>query len=139
MRPNYAIGERATLENREEAAWEKGGALFTLKDDRGLQGRRGQVYLAWQMPNSYQGPHAQRGRSRQKHLNRRLADLRKQRDAGNDQAAPRCFRRLYYRDGAGAARAASRRAGEGVYWPGRRGRRGGGAGSRRWYAVSGEG
>ncbi len=136
VQANYAVGERASAENREETAWEKGGALFELRDHRGVQGRAGQVYLAWQLPNSYHGPHAQRGRGRQKHLNRRLADLRNQRDAGNDQSAPRRFRRRYYRDGASAARAVSRRVGAGVYWPGRAGRRAGRAGKRLWHVVA---
>lgn len=141
---NYAIGPRLDAETKEELAWEKGQALFTLQDYRGYQGRQRQRYLAWQLPNSYHAPHARRGRGRQKRLNRQLALARRQdalctqRDAGNvivatEAAATRQQR--YYPGGAQAARAYNRHPQATVYWQGR--------GERRqrvglWY-VLGEG
>jgi hypothetical protein len=92
VRANYAIGER--IEDHtisQEQAWAHGQALFVLTDARGYQGKRGQRYHAWQLPNSYHGPHACTGRGRQKHLNRHITqlhqtdDLRKIRDAGNER------------------------------------------------------
>lgn len=117
VQTNQAIGPRATTENEEELVWQKGQALFTLKDYRGYQGRRGQVYLAWQIPNSYRGPHAQRGRGRQKQLNRRLAVLRMKRGAGNNQEMKERCPRLYYPDGAAAGRAINRQPDAEAYWP----------------------
>jgi hypothetical protein len=70
-----AIGPLAGAADEHEVAWRRGRALFHLRDDAGRFGRPGAVYLAWQLPNEYTGPHAALPRGRQKRLNRALADL----------------------------------------------------------------
>ena len=57
VQANFAVGEVATEENRENRAWVQGQAVFELTDYRGQQGRKGETYLAWQLPNSYLGQH----------------------------------------------------------------------------------
>ena len=69
----------------QEQAWRQGRALFPFTDFRGKQGKAGQTYHAWQLPNTYFGPHTHLGRGRGRHHNRQLADLRQQGGAGNGQ------------------------------------------------------
>ena len=75
VQANFAVGEVAKEENRENRAWTQGQALFELKDYRGEQGKKGKTYLAWQLPNRYIGQHQKRPRGRQKRINRKLKDL----------------------------------------------------------------
>lgn len=75
VQANFAVGEVAREENRENRAWTQGQALFELKDYRGEQGKKGKTYLAWQLPNTYIGQHQKRPRGRQKRINRKLKDL----------------------------------------------------------------
>ncbi len=74
-RPAIAVGPLAGAADEHEVAWRRGRALFHLRDDKGRYGRPGAVYLAWQLPNEYTGPHAPLPRGHQKRLNRALADL----------------------------------------------------------------
>ena len=74
-RAAVALGPPVTAADAQETAWARGRALFRLHDRRGRYGRPGAVYLAWQLPNEYTGPHAILPRGRQKRLNRTLADL----------------------------------------------------------------
>jgi len=74
-RAAIALGPPLAAADRQETAWRRGRALFRLHDRRGRHGRPGAVYLAWQLPNEYTGPHATLPRGRQKRLNRALADL----------------------------------------------------------------
>ncbi|MCB0154260.1 MAG: hypothetical protein KDF65_05640, partial [Anaerolineae bacterium] len=74
-RINYAVGKIYSKEAYQERAWQKGTAVFVLEDYRGRQGRAGQRYVAWQLPNSYVGAHPQRPKGRQKRINRKLKDL----------------------------------------------------------------
>jgi hypothetical protein len=74
-RPAIALGPPLTAADEHEIAWRRGRALFRLRDQAGRYGRPGVVYLAWQLPNEYTGPHATLPRGRQKRLNRALADL----------------------------------------------------------------
>ena len=74
-RSAVAIGPLAAAVDEKEVAWRRGRALFHLRDSQGRHGRPGAVYLAWQLPNEYTGPHAALPRGRQKRLNRALADL----------------------------------------------------------------
>jgi hypothetical protein len=80
---HFAIGEPATPEKEEEGRWQRGRALFRLTDYRGAHGRPDGVYLAWQLPNSYHGPHRLAKRGRQKRINHVLADLLRQGTTGN--------------------------------------------------------
>lgn len=72
---NWVIGPRRTPEAVQEEAWKRGKALFTFTDEAGTYGQPGQSYLAWQLPNSYAGPHTPQARGHQKQINRKLADL----------------------------------------------------------------
>jgi hypothetical protein len=74
-RSAVALGPLAGAVDEQEVAWRRGRALFHLRDTKGRHGRPGAVYLAWQLPNEYTGPHAALPRGRQKRLNRALADL----------------------------------------------------------------
>ena len=70
-----ALGPLAGATDEQEVAWRRGRALFHFCDIKGRHGRPGAVYLAWQLPNEYTGPHATLPRGRQKRLNRAIADL----------------------------------------------------------------
>jgi hypothetical protein len=74
-RSAVAVGPPAGAVDEQAVAWRRGRALFHLRDTQGRHGRPGAVYLAWQLPNEYTGPHATLPRGRQKRLNRALADL----------------------------------------------------------------
>jgi hypothetical protein len=50
---NVAIGPRwDNGEQVQECAWEHGN-IFQFEDSRGYQGKKGHVYIAWHLPNSY--------------------------------------------------------------------------------------
>jgi hypothetical protein len=93
---NFARGPRLDTEAAEALAWRKGPACFTWMDAEGAQGTKGARYLAWQLPNSYDGPHAPLSRRAGKRIQRRLADLLTQGTAGNDQQADEAPRRAYF-------------------------------------------
>ena len=140
VRENYAIGGAKTDETLQERLWQRGRAVFTLIDRKGVHGEKHREYVAWQMPNSYTGPHEQRPRGRQRHLNRTLADLRNHGDAGNgrDEGQGDCrgagredaYERRYCRGASAASLALRRGDPDEVYWRGRAGR-----GIRRWYVL----
>jgi hypothetical protein len=126
VRPNFAIGERAGPDALQEWGWEKGTAVFVFRDYKGRHGRAGAEYVAWQLPNSYEGPHPLRSKSGRRYLNRQLADLRMRRDTGNGRETEMDDgrtgpERLYFKDGAGAAKAFNRNPAQGIYWRGRPG------------------
>ena len=98
---------------------------FKLVDYKGQQGAKGRTYHAWHLPNSYRGPHARLGRGRQRRLNRKLVDLRRQGDAGNGRLKVTGYRR-YFRAANQAVRALRRRDGV-IYWA---------EGSGRWGTVA---
>ncbi len=121
--PNWAIGPaQAEAEAQaQEMAWERGQALFTFTDRRGHYGRPGARYLAWQLPNSYQGPHQTQGRRHQKALNQQLVDLyskgftgngKQQVEEGDAPAQPSRF----YDNGQAAVRALNRGLDHDAYW-----------------------
>ena len=113
---NYARGAKVGSVAGEDQAWQQGPASFTWRESRkGVPARNGRI-LAWQLPNSYHGPHAQLGRGRQKRQNKALADLLNKGTAGNGQSLIDDLRPRYFAD----ARAASRAFGRGesaLYWP----------------------
>ena len=74
-RKAIAIGPAVSAADAQETAWERGRALFRYHDRRGRHGRPGAVYLAWQLPNEYTGPHDTMSRGSVKRLNRSLSDL----------------------------------------------------------------
>jgi hypothetical protein len=132
VQTNCAVGEAVTKEATENRAWRHGRALFELKDHRGRQGRAGQSYLAWQLPNSYIGAHARQPKGQQKLINRKLRDLVIKGTPGNGErtvnpravdaavaatapAASKLAKR-YYPNGKLAARAAGRDVERQRYW-----------------------
>jgi hypothetical protein len=116
--PNWVIGPASAPQKDKELAWRQGHALFTFVDRRGSYGPAGQRYLAWQLPNSYQGPHATKGRSPQKALNEKLVDLYSKGMAGNgrhevEAALPPS---RFYDNGRAAVRALNRGLANDAYW-----------------------
>ncbi len=120
---NFALGEVATQENKEERTWQQGTAVFTFTDYHGKQGPAQTTYMAWQLPNDYTGPHDRQPKRRHKRLNRQLADLRQQGTAGNDQYQKRFF--------ANGCEAVKGQKGREVVWRGR----GRGKGGQIWYLL----
>lgn len=109
---NVAVGQIATNVSWETTAWQQGGGVFALKDQNGRFGPPHQTYIAWQMPNSYSGPHRRCGRGRQKKVNQRLADLVHTGMRGNGRRQQ--FLRRYHRSGKTAVRQQHPHA---TYWP----------------------
>ncbi len=122
-RRNFAIGGPATGENGEEQAWRQGNAAFQLKDYQGKQGAAGKTYLAWQLPNSYAGPHAVAAKGRQKRINRELTDLFMQGMTGNGQENR--LTKRFCGNGRTAAQLFSKTGGN-VYWRGK---------GNFWYSI----
>lgn len=109
---NFAVGDVATEENRQNRAWTQGRALFELVDCRGQQ-RKGRIYLAWQLPNSYIGQHSRRPKGRQKRINRELKDLVTEGMPGNVE---RTSEKCYFPNGKLAAIAYGRAPEQERYW-----------------------
>ena len=102
---NYSIGEKIGGTDAEERAWQNGRAAFTFKDKKGKQGQADSSYVAWQLPNSYAGPHAHRPRGQQKRINRKLADLFMKGMTGNGDKTMIAYRpRRFFADGNKAAK-----------------------------------
>jgi hypothetical protein len=122
---NWAIGAEYSQEAARERAWQQGQGVFELTDHKGKAGTPGARYLAWQLPNSYYGPHQQQTTATRKRINRELVDLfmkgitgngkQEVGSAGNSQefASP-CF----YEHGRAAARAYNRTPQNDIYWQG---------------------
>ncbi|MBX3061247.1 MAG: hypothetical protein KF770_32730 [Anaerolineae bacterium] len=118
MSRNIAIGPRLTPASQQAISWQQGTAVFVLADKRGQQGPPGRRYLAWQLPNSYRGPHARLSRGRNRRRNRQLADLCIYGDAGNGQGKIAAVRRgrRYVGHGATAVRQSTHDRAALVYW-----------------------
>jgi len=110
---NIAIGECHTTENAHERAWRHGRAAFHFIDTEGQRGRAGREYVAWHLPNSYRADYQRRSRGSRKRLNRKLADLVKKGIPGNND---RAVEKLFFPNGALAARRYNRRPGQDAYW-----------------------
>lgn len=128
---NIAIGERHTAENAQERAWKHGRAAFHFIDTEGRQGRAGREYVAWHLPNSYHADYQRRSRGSRKRLNRKLADLVKKGIPGNDD---RVIEKLFFPNGALAAKRYNRCSEQDVYWKQQERSR---AGGRLWHVMSG--
>ena len=87
-RSAVALGPRLSAADEHEFAWQHGRALFHYHDRKGRYGCPGAVYLAWQLPNEYTGPHAMLPRGGQKRLNRAIADLFHDGMTGNGDGRP---------------------------------------------------
>ncbi len=117
---NLAVGPPCSALQMEETAWRKGTASFEFVDHNGRQGKPGTAYAAWQLPNSYRGPHPKMARGRQKRINRELTDLFMQGMTGNGQKKidqRDCLARRYFRHGRLAAQALGQAvAASEIYW-----------------------
>jgi hypothetical protein len=110
---NIAIGERYTKKAMEERAWHQGQAAFRFYDKQGKQGAPGQKYVAWQMPNSYDGPHSLCCKGRQKKINRKLRELvmKGMRANGREKVE-----KLFWPHGAAAGKAFNKSSEVDAYW-----------------------
>ncbi len=117
---NWALGPRWSAATEQERAWQHGRALFQFEDKAGHVGRPGAIYLAWQLPNSYQGPHQTLSRNGQRRINRRMADLLHKGTTGNGRS-PAGFAQnqpsqSFYRDGQAAVKGYNRAPAQDAYW-----------------------
>ena len=134
----FAIGGQVSVANQQARAWQQGQATFQFKDFKGKQGQVGRNYVAWQLPNSYAGPHAQWPKGRQKRINRALTDLFMKGMTGNGQRSgiigiqsvdTGSVRRRFFGNGRLAAKSYLRNPGNDHYW------RGGGNGRYQLWQV----
>ncbi|MCB9434063.1 MAG: hypothetical protein H6668_18995 [Ardenticatenaceae bacterium] len=128
---NVAVGERAANVSWETIGWEQGRAVFIMKDRNGRYGSPNQTYAAWQLPNSYSGPHRRCGRGRQRKMNRQLVDLVQTGMRGNGQRQQ--ISRCYFRNGKTAV---LQHKASTTYWPNQR--QDGGRTTAYWHVVSGD-
>lgn len=112
-RPNMAIGGRYTPEQIQERAWRQGRGVFRFIDKEGRQGRPGGQYVAWRMPNSYHVACQHHSRGSRRRINRKLAGLVVKGTPGNDD---RAIEKLFFHDGATAARQYNRDPQRDAYW-----------------------
>jgi hypothetical protein len=120
--PNWLIGPAQAEASAQDLSWEHGQALFTFVDRNSHYGQAGARYLAWQLPNSYQGPHETQGRCHQKALNQQLVDLYSKGFTGNgkqqpeEQGAAEAPRSRFYDNGQAAVHALNRGLHHDAYW-----------------------
>ncbi len=144
---HFALGSHFTAEGEQDLAWQLGRAYFRFKDHKGLVGPAGQRYLAWQLPNSYDGPHDIDSKSHQRRINRQLTDLLTIGITGNGEGvsektdtmtmdATDGYRKtMFYQDGSKAAKHYNRQP-QDLYWQSRVGRTGYGNGRfRLWHSL----
>jgi hypothetical protein len=115
---NYAIGSPLHNKQAREEAWQQGSAAFKWDDCQGIFGTPQRAHMAWQLPNSYTGPHKRRPRGRQREFNRELADLSTKGMTGNNSCSAELLPRRYHEHAAGALRSTEQRL-KLVYWRGR--------------------
>ncbi len=116
---NFAVGPRLAHETAKDWVWRRGSACFNWCDQKGALGTQGQSRLAWQLPNSYTGPHKQQARGRQKQFNRELAVLFAKGITGNDHVAVELQSKRYFAGAKKAARSQNHPQ-DGAYWRGSR-------------------
>ncbi|MEM7331517.1 MAG: hypothetical protein AAF490_05470 [Chloroflexota bacterium] len=119
---HFCIGASFSETSFKEAAWQHGPAAFRFKDTKGLQGKAGCEYVAWQMPNSYAGPHQRQSKRQRKRINKKLVDLLNKGIVGNDQlmrnrAESTQFERQYFANGRLAHKALRYRNQKPIYCP----------------------
>ena len=130
---NMAVGERLNQKNLQERAWRHGRAVFPFVDNVGKHGPAGGRYVAWRLPNSYQGPHALSPKGRLKKINRQI-DLVHSRAQGNSLyrvSTRHTVERLFHTSGQEAGRAYNRDQSRDIYYPSGRPR----AGRRLWRVL----
>jgi hypothetical protein len=108
---HMAVGGRYNEKAAQEHAWQRGRAAFTFTDYQGRQGRAGGVYLAHNLPNSYEANLSRAARGRQRKINRRLNQPRDSVARGAGAA------RIFHSGGAAASQAYNRQPDRDAYWP----------------------
>jgi hypothetical protein len=122
---HFGIGTTFSKSAAEESRWQHGRAVFELIDTCGRQGKPGQSYLAWQLPNSYSGPHDVLHGARCKRDNQKLTDLLRQGTTGNGQLQPPTnaswgnMGRRYCENGRIATKLLAKNPSGELYWPAR--------------------
>lgn len=121
--PNFVISKQSNKEDIQDQAWRRGRAWFRFTDHTGKLGEKGAVYSAWQLPNSYAGPHEQQPTGRQKRINQELADLSMKGMTGNGKGLfqdannrPTEHVRLFHKSGAAAAVSFNRHPDGDAFW-----------------------
>lgn len=122
-RVNIALGAPADAIGRECNAADRGHAAREFYDARGARGTRRAVYLAHQLPNSYQAPYEARRSRRQREINRSLS-------CGLMGHGERRFTVIYHRRIQDAARAHNNGTPVNAYWLQRRT-----AGANLWHYL----
>lgn len=122
-RKNWAVGSCYAQEEVQHRAAQHGHALFQLDDHQGKFGAAGESYVAWQMPNSYAGPHSPQTNACKKRINRQLADLLNEGMTGNGKqqverhsSGDERPSTRYFEHGGAASRAYNRQADDDLYW-----------------------
>lgn len=118
---NIVIGPKMTDDNKHRLAAQHGLATFEFIDRQGRHGRPGDVHIAWQLPNSYDGPLTALSSHRLKRFNRQLTDLLVKGTVGNskqtDTSRPeQCF----YNNGQKAVSGFNRSPENDSYWLGQK-------------------
>lgn len=112
---NYAIGSKLTDDHVQNQGWLHGPACFAWRDHQASLGRTGHARLAWQLPNSYLGPHERQPRGRLRQINHQLAVLLNKGITGNGHVTDDCAPRRYFSEAARAVQTLNRTE-SGVYW-----------------------
>jgi hypothetical protein len=127
-RRNYAIIQQSNTADIQRQAWRRGRAWFRYTDYRGRHGLKGRIYSAWQLPNSYWGPHEPLPSGRRKKINREIVDLFMKGMTGNGnflndkgESSSDFPTRRFYKSGATAASRYNRGSDNDIYWRSRRG------------------
>ncbi len=133
---NLAVGERYSGKEVQNRAWRHGRAVFEFIDAKGTQGPPGRRYVAWRLPNSYQGCHELSPRGRQRKINKQIG-LVHYGAQGNGLVranARRRVDRLFHRNGLEAGRAYNRGSCRDIYWTSLEDRSGS---CRIWQVIAG--
>jgi len=123
---NFAVGKPLTVSDHQNQAWARGRAVLKITDHGGRLGRKGVTYTAWQLPNSYSGPHKKQPKGRQKRMNRKLADLFMKGMTGNGERVDQTLanngggERRFFDSGVAATTTYNREPVHDFYWRGRR-------------------
>lgn len=141
VRSNMAVGPHSEKEVQERA-WRHGRAVFEFVDKEGKQGPAGGRYLAWQLPNNYEGCHEQSAKGRQKKTNRQI-DLVASGAQGNgleregsQERSSKGVGRIFHAGGLEAGKAYNRDGCDDHYWPASR-TRPKGSRPRLWRVMGG--
>jgi len=140
-RRNIAIINQSSTTAIQKQAWRRGRAWFRYTDHRGRYGLKGRVYSAWQLPNSYWGPHEPLPTGRQKKINREIVDLFMKGMTGNGNFFEReedsragVPSRRFFKSGAAAAACYNRGSIDDIYWHSRPTRA---SGHAIWHCLAG--